>query len=57
VAPAPEGSDQVTHATSFYLIDSEGTIRKSYAGLDQGDKGFPVSEIVDDVAALTEEIE
>lgn len=57
VAPAPQGSDQVTHATSFYLIDSEGTIRKSYPGLDQGDKGFPVTEIVDDVAALTGEIE
>ncbi len=57
VAPPPSGSDQVTHGTSFYLIDSDGKIRKSYPGLDTGDTSFPVNEIVDDVAALTEEID
>ncbi|HIV82036.1 MAG TPA: SCO family protein [Candidatus Salinicoccus merdavium] len=56
VAPPPKGSDQVTHSTSFYLIDADGTIKKSYAGVDAGDTSFPTEEIVDDVAALTEEI-
>lgn len=56
VAPPPEGSNQVTHGTSFYLIDAEGTIRKDYPGLDAGDTSFSASEIVDDVETLTQEI-
>lgn len=57
VAPPPSGSDQVTHGTSFYLIDSDGVVRKSYPGLDTGDTSFPVEEIVDDVTTLTAEID
>ncbi|CAM4229480.1 SCO family protein [Lacicoccus alkaliphilus] len=55
VAPPPSGSNQVTHGTSFYLIDADGKIRKSYPGLDTGDTSFPVNEIVDDVSTLTAE--
>lgn len=57
VAPPPEGSNQVTHGTSFYLVDADGTIKKSYPGLDQGDNAFPVTEIVDDIATLTAKID
>lgn len=56
VAPAPAGDDQITHSTSFYLIDSEGTIKKDYGGVDQGDAGFSAEEIVEDVDILTDEI-
>lgn len=43
-------SDQVTHGTSFYLVDQEGTIVKKYSGSHD----TPYEEIVKDVAALTE---
>lgn len=55
VAPPPKGSTQVTHGTSFYLIDQNGKIIKSYSGQDAGDKKFPKSEIVADVKTLVEE--
>lgn len=55
VAPPPEGSDQVTHGTSFYLIDQNGKILKDYAGVDTGDTEFPRDEIVSDIETLTEE--
>ncbi|MEB8128314.1 SCO family protein [Mammaliicoccus sciuri] len=55
VAPPPKGSTQVTHGTSFYLIDQNGKIIKSYSGQDAGDKKFPKSKIVADVKTLVEE--
>ena len=55
MAPPPKGSTQVTHGTSFYLIDQNGKIIKSYSGQDAGDKKFPKSEIVADVKTLVEE--
>lgn len=56
VALPPKGSDQVTHGTSFYLIDEDGTVIKDYSGIDVSDAEFPLSEIVSDVEALTDEI-
>ena len=55
VAQPPEGSNQVTHGTSFYLIDQEGTILKDYAGIDSGDTEFPLEEMVSDVEKLVAE--
>ncbi|MFA7746151.1 SCO family protein [Salinicoccus roseus] len=55
VAPPPAGTNQVTHGTSFYLIDQNGKIIKDYPGLDQGDSEFPLSEIVSDVERLSQE--
>ncbi|WP_231577157.1 SCO family protein [Salinicoccus sediminis] len=55
VAPPPKGSNQVTHATSFYLIDQNGKVIKDYPGLDQGDSEFPLSDIVSDVEMLSQE--
>lgn len=57
VAPPPKGSNQVTHGTSFYLIDENGTVIKDYAGVNVGDTEFPLSEIVSDVETLTNELE
>lgn len=56
VAPPPKGSNQVTHGTSFYLIDETGTVIKDYAGVDVQDTEFPLAEIVSDVETLTSEI-
>lgn len=55
VAPPPKGSNQVTHGTAFYLIDSDGTIIKDYAGVDSGDNKFPQAEVVSDVEKLVEQ--
>lgn len=55
VAPPPKGSNQVTHGTSFYLVDQNGKIIKTYSGQDAGDKKFPKSEIVADVKTLVED--
>ena len=55
VAPPPEGSNQVTHGTSFYLIDQDGMILKDYAGIDSGDTEFPLEEMVSDVEKLVAE--
>jgi len=55
VAPPPEGSDQVTHGTAFYLIDENGTIIKDYPGVDSGDNTFPQAEVVSDVEKLVEQ--
>lgn len=55
VAPPPEGSNQVTHGISFYLIDQQGKIIKDYPGVDTGDTEFPLEEIVSDVETLVEE--
>lgn len=43
-------SDQVTHGTSFYLVDQEGTIVKKYSGSHD----TPYEEIIGDIAALAE---
>lgn len=55
VAPPPEGSNQVTHGTSFYLIDQNGKVIKDYSGVDTGDTPFPLEEIVSDVETIAEE--
>ncbi|KKK35373.1 cysteine ABC transporter ATP-binding protein [Salinicoccus sediminis] len=55
VAPPPEGSNQVTHGISFYLIDQNGKILKDYSGVDTGDTSFQLDEIVSDVETLVEE--
>ncbi|SHH17287.1 protein SCO1/2 [Virgibacillus chiguensis] len=33
VAPPPEGNDQVTHGTSFFLVNPEGEVIKKYNGV------------------------
>lgn len=53
VAPPSEGTDQYTHGTAFYLIDQNGKILKQYAGIDVGDRRFPINEIVSDIEKLT----
>lgn len=55
VAPPPKGSNQVTHGTAFYLIDSDGTIMKDYTGVDSGDNKFPQAEVVSDLEKLIEQ--
>ncbi|GAB3070408.1 SCO family protein [Salinicoccus sesuvii] len=55
VAPPPKGSNQVTHGTSFYLIDQNGKIIKDYYGIDRGDTDFALDEIVSDVETLLEQ--
>ncbi|WP_040980480.1 MULTISPECIES: SCO family protein [Oceanobacillus] len=45
VEPPPEDSNQVTHGTSFYLIDPEGKIIKRYSGVDSQS----IEEIIDDL--------
>ncbi len=52
VIPPPDGTDQFTHGTAFYLINQEGKIMKQYAGVDVGDSHFPLQEIVSDVKKL-----
>lgn len=42
------GTDQVTHGTSFVLVNQEGIVVKLYAGLDD----VPYDEIVTDMKAL-----
>ncbi|WP_249869932.1 SCO family protein [Oceanobacillus saliphilus] len=34
VQEAPEGTDQVTHGTSFFLVSPEGEVIKNYSGVD-----------------------
>ncbi len=48
--PEPN-SNQIMHGTSFYLINKDGTIVKSY----NGNEDVPFDEIVLDVKQLTEE--
>ncbi|WP_164669312.1 SCO family protein [Virgibacillus doumboii] len=49
IAPPPEGTDQFTHGTSFYLINQEGTIVKKYNGY----QNVPYDKIVDHAKILT----
>lgn len=44
-------SDQVIHGSSFYLVDQEGIVVKSYSGVSD----VPVDEIAEDMKALSEE--
>lgn len=44
-------SDQVIHGTSFYLVDQEGIVVKSYSGVSN----VPVEEITQDMKALSKE--
>ncbi len=55
VAPPPEGSNQVTHGISFYLVNKQGKVIKDYPGVDTGDNEFPLEEVVSDVETLAEE--
>ncbi|PAQ15095.1 cytochrome c oxidase assembly protein [Bacillaceae bacterium SAOS 7] len=48
--PEPN-SDQIMHGTSFYLINKEGTVVKSYSG----NKDVPFDEIVLDMEQLIKE--
>jgi protein SCO1/2 len=45
----PEGSDQVIHGTSFYLVDQKGTVVKKYDGLSN----VLYEEILNDIKRLT----
>jgi protein SCO1/2 len=44
-------TNQVTHGTSFYLVNQEGLVVKSYSGLSD----VPTKEIVQDMKALIED--
>lgn len=48
VAPPPEGEDQVTHGTSFFLVNPEGIAIKKYKGV-QADS---MDQILADLKAL-----
>ncbi|MGX4668514.1 SCO family protein [Cerasibacillus sp. JNUCC 74] len=48
VAPPPEGEDQVTHGTSFFLVNPEGMAIKKYNGV-QADS---MDQIIADLKAL-----
>ncbi|MFU0790068.1 SCO family protein [Virgibacillus proomii] len=48
VAPPPEGEDQVTHGTSFFLVNPEGMAIKKYNGV-QADS---MDQILADLKAL-----
>ncbi|MEK4030064.1 MULTISPECIES: SCO family protein [Bacillaceae] len=44
-------SNQVTHGTSFYLVNKEGKVVKNYSGAEE----VPFEEIVQDVKTLVDE--
>lgn len=48
VEAPPEGSDQVTHGTYFFLVDPEGNIVKNYSGT----KAEEMEQIVADIKEL-----
>ncbi|WP_156290490.1 SCO family protein [Oceanobacillus salinisoli] len=45
VAEPPEGSDQVTHGTSFFLVSPEGEVIKNYSGVDSSQLDSIVSDL------------
>ncbi|MCP3764610.1 SCO family protein [Domibacillus sp. A3M-37] len=53
VAIPDPNSDQFVHGTSFYLVDQEGKVVKSYQGNKQGSEEVPFDEIVQDVKQLS----
>jgi protein SCO1 len=44
----PQQGDQVTHGTDFYLVGPEGSILKTYTGLNE----IPFEEIIQDIKTL-----
>src|SRR5699024_2857312 len=46
----PEGDDQVTHGTTFILIDPDGDVIKSYNGANAGE----MEDIVEDLRTVTD---
>ena len=44
----PDQGSQVVHSTYFYLVDTQGHIRKSYDGY----QGVPYDEIIQDIKTL-----
>lgn len=44
IVDKPEGQDQVTHGTQFFLVDEKGTIKKYYDGVQD----VPYEQIVED---------
>nr|WP_249292137.1 SCO family protein [Metabacillus flavus] len=47
----PENEDQVIHGTSFYLINKEGDVVKSYSGVENP----PYDEIMQDIKRLQQQ--
>lgn len=54
ILPALEGSDQVTHATNFILVNQEGKAVKTYDGVGSSELPFAETkeEIIKDMKAL-----
>lgn len=48
VAPPPEGDDQVSHGTSFFLVNPKGEIMKNYRGTESD----AMDDIVNDLKNL-----
>lgn len=46
----PEGSDQVTHGTSFFLVNPEGKVIKRYSGIESKE----MDNIIQDLKAVLE---
>lgn len=51
----PEEGDQVTHGTTFYLVDENGIAVKNYSGLSEGNKDASFETIAIDMEALIKE--
>lgn len=49
LAEAPPGDDQVTHGTSFFLVNPDGEVIKKYNGIDTK----VMDEIIDDLKVVT----
>lgn len=50
LAEPPEGDDQVTHGTRFFLVDPEGKVIKHYDGVQSGN----MESIVNDIRKIKE---
>ncbi|MHA6252040.1 SCO family protein [Oceanobacillus sp. CAU 1775] len=50
LAEAPEGTDQVTHGVSFFLVNPEGTVIKNYDGV----RSASMETIMNDLRKLNE---
>lgn len=48
IVQKPESDDQVIHGTSFYLVDQNGVVLKSYNGVEN----TPYDEIINDIKAV-----
>ncbi|MFD2210832.1 SCO family protein [Virgibacillus halophilus] len=48
VVEPPEGSDQFTHGTGFYLVNPDGEVIKKYSGAQKDD----LEQIIDDLKTL-----